>query len=238
MFFVDALDDLSSEERELIRQFQEDFFDPYRTFTKEAMPPPDSSGRSATYHDDSILALDLIFVLDTSGSVGSQNFAHVKKLVNRMANAFNFGKDSTYMGAIAFGTVVYDISPLTSSPREFVKKVTDFQYKSGGTNTTGALLEAKNMFLSSPRNVERLKRVLILVTDGHSNTHKTKPADMVGQLASHSIERYVFSIGTHTNINEIRAIASPPSDRHVFNVSSFKVFAKFAEFVKPSKNIL
>ena len=201
------------------------------------MPPLGSNLRSATHPDDSILALDLVFVLDTSGSIGNQNFNTVKTLVRKMANAFNIDKASTHMGAIAFGSTVYDISRLTSSSSHLRNAIDQFQYKNGMTYNTGALLEATNMFLSNHRNVSRLKRVLILVTDGQSNLHRIKPAAVVPELARHSIERYVFSVGNCININEIRAIASPPPDRHVFSVSSFTVVATFAEFIGPSNCI-
>ena len=231
---------MSKEENDLIRKFQDNFFEPYATFTKAAMPPPRSVLRSSTHPHDSILALDIIFVLDTSGSIRSHNFESVKTFVLRMADAFHLAKESTHMGAIAFGTTVYDISPLTSSHPDLRNAVNQFQYIGGMTNTTGALLEAMGMFLSNERKVSRLKRVLILVTDGRSNTHPIKPDDvyLTSNLSSHSIERYVFGVGNRINENELQAIASPPSDRHVFYVSSFSVFTKFAEFVRPSNYIV
>ena len=228
---------MSEEEKTLIHNFQDNFFEPYATYTKEAMPPPGSVLRSATHPDDSILALDLIFVLDTSGSVGSQHFESVKMFVKRMAHAFNMGKDSTHMGALAFGTIVYDISSLTSSYDDFRNAVIQFQYQSGWTNTTGALLEAQNMFLSNKRNQARLKRVLILVTDGRSNTHRIQPSATVPDLARNSIERFVFGVTNHVNNYELQAIASPPHERHVFHVSSFTAFKNFAEFLRPSNHI-
>ena len=197
------------------------------------MPPPGSVLREATKFD-SILALDLIFVLDTSGSVGTQGFDDAKSFALKMVNIFPMGRNLIHMGAIAFGTMVFDISPLTSSSSQFVNALVQFPYQGGGTNTTGALLEAKRMFLSSPRNVTRLKRVLILVTDGHSNTHKIEPEAVVPRLAYYSIDRFVFGVGNNINPHELEAIASPPSDRHVFNVSSFGAFASFSEFLRPS----
>ena len=187
----------------------------------------------------SVISLDLIFVLVTSGKVKRKIFESMKAFVQRMVDAFFEVRSLVHLGAIAVGTTLYDISPLTSSFNEFLHAVIKFQHQDGGTNITGALLEARNMFLSSRRNASRLKRVLILITDGRSSRHSIRSglADMVPDLARHSIERYVFFVGNRVNGNELRAIASPPRDRHVFSVTTFSVFQHFAEFVMASNYI-
>jgi hypothetical protein len=231
---------LTNNEKLLLGKLQKNFFERYATYTQEAQPPPSSVLRSSTHPNDSILALDLILVLDTSGSVGEDEFeTGAKVFARRMSNAFHIAEDSTHIGAIAFGTKVYKICNLISSHQQFTDVLDGFQYKGGMTNTTGALQEAIIMFLSSLRKISRLKRVLILVTDGKSNMHKLKPYDnqVLSNLSKYSIERYVFGITSAINQEELENIASPPPDRHVFYVDNFNVFRRFAEFIGPGKII-
>lgn len=213
--------------------FQNSFLEKFATFTVQSQPPLGSVLRSVP-PIDSILSLDMIFALDTSGSVGKQNFDAVKTFVIKMAKAFVMDVDSTHMGAIAFGNNVYEISPLTSSKDHFLFAVNDFQYQDGATNTTGALLEAKNMFRSGTRTEDSLKRVLILFTDGRSNHHPRPPKKIVPELAKLSVERFVFGVG-NVNQEELTAIASPPTDAHKFSVQDHSVFREFADAITPSK---
>jgi hypothetical protein len=221
----------------LIQKFQESFFDQFATYTKGALPPPGSVLRQATL-SGFILALDLMFVLDTSGTVGRKGFNISKTFVLNTAKEFSMGKDLVHIGAIAYSTKAFIISPFIASYEGFRHAVQQFQYQGGRTNTTGALLEAQAIFLSSPRNVARLKRVLIMVTDGRSTnkTHRLSPKEVVPQLANNSIEIFVFGVGRKTKEEELEAIASPPAHRHVFLTVNFKDFQNFAEYVRP-KNI-
>ena len=225
---------ISPEAQKIVTAFQNSFYEKFATFTEEARPPPGSAARSARPIDN-VLALDLIFALDTSGSVGSSAFNEIKKFVRNMATAFVMDQHSTHMGAVAFGTQLYPISELTPSKANFLQAVNEFIYKGGGTNTVAALLKAKAMFTASTRNNNRLKRVLIVITDGKSNSNRRTPESVALELAHISVERFVFGVG---NIYkpELDAIASPPSDTHVFIMTNFKIFTQFAETITPSIN--
>ncbi|XP_062519220.1 complement factor B-like [Corticium candelabrum] len=224
---------ISPEAQKIVTAFQNSFYEKFATFTEEARPPPGSAARSARPIDN-VLALDLIFALDTSGSVGSSAFNEIKKFVRNMATAFVMDQHSTHMGAVAFGTQLYPISELTPSKANFLQAVNEFIYKGGGTNTVAALLKAKAMFTASTRNNNRLKRVLIVITDGKSNSNRRTPESVALELAHISVERFVFGVG---NIYkpELDAIASPPSDTHVFIMTNFKIFTQFAETITPKK---
>ena len=47
---------------------------------------------------------DLIFVLDSSGSIGSTNFRKVKNFVKDVVGAFEIGSDKTRIGIIQFSS--------------------------------------------------------------------------------------------------------------------------------------
>lgn len=226
---------VSPEAQRLLKAVQDTIFDRLATFTEAAQPPLGSDVRNG-HPADSVIALDLIFALDTSGSIGRGNFESIKTFVENIARPLVMNKDATHIAAIAFGSQVYEISKLTSSKPQFLTALSDFTYRDGLTNTSGALLKAKEMFEASPRRVQRLKRVLILVTDGKSNRQPKRPELVADELGSIFVERYAFGIGRF-NRTELNAIASPPSDYHVFIVTTFSVFKQFADLLRPSKSV-
>ena len=154
-----------------------------------------------------------------------------------MAMSFVMNQESTHMGAVAFGSKVHVLSELTSSKLNFVTAVAQFDYRGGMTNTTAALLRVRDMFITSKNDNSRLKRVLILITDGKSNANKRRPEEVARELARHSVETFVFGIAKVAK-PELNDIASPPSDTHVFYVSHFSVFKEFSEAVTSSINAL
>lgn len=48
--------------------------------------------------------IDLIFVLDSSGSVGASNFQNVRDFVANLVGQLEIGPDSTRVGLINFGS--------------------------------------------------------------------------------------------------------------------------------------
>lgn len=146
---------LSPEVQRLLLAVQDTLLDSLATFTEEAQPPPGSASRNG-HSTDSIIALDLIFVLDTSGSIGKDNFEYVKTFVNNIAQPLVMNSEATHIAALAFGTEVYVISEFTSSKSQFLRDLAGFQYRGGVTNTGGALLKAKDMFKASRWGTERL----------------------------------------------------------------------------------
>jgi uncharacterized protein YegL len=48
--------------------------------------------------------VDLVFLLDNSGSVGLENFIKVKDFVKRVIDYFNIGADGTHVSVVTYGT--------------------------------------------------------------------------------------------------------------------------------------
>lgn len=48
--------------------------------------------------------MDLVFVLDNSGSVGKDNFEKVKEFVKRVIDFFNIGVDGTHVSVVTYDT--------------------------------------------------------------------------------------------------------------------------------------
>ena len=171
--------------------------------------------------------VDLIFVLDSSGSVGASNFANVRNFVADLVNQLEIGPDNTRVGLINFASSAgvqfslnthQDISSL-------LQAIASVPFTSGGTNTAAALttLLSELSTVNGARPLqEGIPRVAIVVTDGQSNNPTATVAAANNVHASNII---VFAVGVGSNIPiaELNAIASDPDSQFVRLLSTFNV---------------
>ena len=223
----------------LLSSFQDNFFGRLITFTAAAQPVVQQRQTKLIQqrNDEDNVALDIIFAMDTSASITRQRFdKHLKPFPNMVAQYFPVSPLHTNVGAIAFGYRIYVISHLTDNLDNFNREISRFVYKDeGATNTGQALLRAIEMFNTSGRPSANSKRVVILLTDGHRNMGPNIAAT-AEQLKLNAIEVFAFGLGSAVNEAELHTLASPPSDRHVFLIKSFRLFRNFTLSIVPSKD--
>ncbi|WAR30004.1 COCA1-like protein [Mya arenaria] len=84
---------------------------------------------------------DIMFLLDSSGSVGSPNFQTMKGFVHDMMNSFNIGPNAVQVGVDTFQTSVKaEFYMNTYQDRPSVQQaINNIAYHSGLTNTGEAL---------------------------------------------------------------------------------------------------
>ena len=223
----------------LLSSFQDNFFGRLITFTAAAQNVVQQRQTKVVpnRNNGENVALDVIFVMDTSASITRQRFDnHLKPFPNMVAQYFLVSPLHTKVGAIAFGYRIYVISHLTGNLDNFNREISRFVYrKGGGTNTGQALLRAIEMFNTSGRPSANSKRVVILLTDGHRNMGPNITAT-AEKLKLNAIEVFAFGLGSAVNEAELHTLASPPSDRHVFLIKSFRLFRNFTLSIVPSKD--
>ena len=162
----------------------------------------------------SVLALDLYFVLDESGSVGSENFDNVKGFVSSIVRNFIIGPDHVQVGVLTYAsspTIDFYLNTY-SNVNDITQAVANITYSRGGTYTADALDEVRvNGFTAAngARPVSKaIPRVIILITDGRSeNTADT----IIAAEAVHDDGIIVFAVGVaEANEEELNAVASRP----------------------------
>eukprot|EP00026_Physarum_polycephalum_P002852 Phypoly_transcript_02861.p1 GENE.Phypoly_transcript_02861~~Phypoly_transcript_02861.p1 ORF type:complete len:826 (+),score=123.82 Phypoly_transcript_02861:122-2599(+) len=155
--------------------------------------------------------LDILTLIDGSGSVSDAQFSTMKFCIRTLANLFEFPNPPTHVvriGAIQFDDQAHIICNLTSEVLAFKSTVVSMPQKRGGTNAGAGFLTCLNTFNADIRNAAR---VIILFTDGDvSNAVQHYP-----QLVEGGIKVLAFGIGL--------------SDRQkpsVVNVSENAIFVK------------
>uniref|UniRef100_A0A8C2Q0G4 Collagen, type XIV, alpha 1b n=1 Tax=Cyprinus carpio TaxID=7962 RepID=A0A8C2Q0G4_CYPCA len=145
---------------------------------------------------------DIVILVDGSWSIGRINFRLVRMFLESLVRAFAVGSKHTRVGASA----VFCLFPLCLC-------CLALKY----------ILE--NSFKAESGSRPDVPKIGILITDGKSQDDVLSPAQT---LRDAGIE--LFAIGVkNADENELRAIASPPQDTHVYNVADFSVMSSIVE---------
>ena len=169
--------------------------------------------------------IDLIFVLDASGSVGSSNFELMKDFTADVVRNLDIGLDATRVGLIRYSSgvnVQFNLNTHMTSA-SLLQAIDAVTFTGGGTNTADAILSCIGQFDTSlgarPRS-NGISRVAIVVTDGFSNNQAATIA-AAAMAHSENILSYAVGVGSNVDMTELAAIASDPDSQYLRSLSGF-----------------
>ena len=118
--------------------------------------------------------LDMVFILDASGSIGEANFESMKQSVINIVSSLTIGPENTRVAVIVYDNNVSLIFNLNShmTNDSLIDAIENIQYTGGGTNTHLALRllrEATISELLGVRPSSESVKVAIVITDGRSS---------------------------------------------------------------------
>ncbi|KAM6973005.1 collagen alpha-1(XIV) chain [Aplochiton taeniatus] len=171
---------------------------------------------------------DIVILVDGSWSIGRINFRLVRAFLENLVRAFGVDSEMTRIGLAQYsGDPRVEWHLNTHATKEAViDAVKNLPYKGGNTLTGLALTYIlENSFKSESGSRTGVPKIGILITDGKSQDEVDLPAQ---SLREAGIE--LFAIGVkNADENELKAIASPPQDTHVYNVADFAVMNDIVE---------
>ncbi|XP_046370521.2 collagen alpha-4(VI) chain-like isoform X2 [Haliotis rufescens] len=169
---------------------------------------------------------DVVFLLDTSSSEGSENFKKQLNFVNNFARELNIGPNNVQLSVVTFATNVKNEFWLNNftTKADLLNAVQNVQYRPGITETgEGLKFVGANSFLPQHGGRPDAQQVVIVVTDGESQ-QKSVTANEAEKLHSAGIKVISVGIGTSIDNGELTALASDPS--FVFRVADFDALQK------------
>ncbi|KAM5280912.1 matrilin-2 isoform 3-T3 [Ctenodactylus gundi] len=192
---------------------------------------PLSRGRQARTHPQTALLgsscenkrADLVFIIDSSRSVNTHDYAKVKEFIMDILQFLDIGPDVTRVGLLQYGSTVKNEFSLKTFKRksEIERAVKRMRHLSTGTMTGLAIQYALNIAFSEAEGArplrENVPRVIMIVTDG-------RPQDSVAEVAAKARDTgiLIFAIGVgQVDFNTLKAIGSEPHEHHVFLVANF-----------------
>lgn len=168
-----------------------------------------------------------MFVIDSSESVGPQNFEVVKDFVNSLIDRLTVSQDASRIGVVLYShvdTVVVSLQQ-QSSQDDIKAAVKRMPYVGQGTFTGSAIHRANQIFQASRPGV---RKVAVLVTDGQPDPRDVMQFEETATEAhAEGIEMFVVGVMNKTNpsyeafVAEMNVIASDPDKEHLYLMDDF-----------------
>lgn len=144
--------------------------------------------------------IDIVLVLDTSGSMEAQDFKLGGRSVNRLDVAkeviarFVDGRDDDRVGLVVFGQEAFTQVPLTLDHDAMVGFLAQVQIGMAGERST-AIGDAIAVGARRLKDLDAKSKVMILLTDGRSNSGQLDPIQAAEAAAALGIRVYTIGVG-------------------------------------------
>ncbi|XP_042307193.1 integrin alpha-1 [Sceloporus undulatus] len=173
--------------------------------------------------------LDIVIVLDGSNSI--YPWESVTEFLNSLLQNMNIGPQQTQVGIVQYGeNVTHEFNLNTYTTVEDVLVAAKKIVQRGGRQTMTALGidTARKEAFTEARGARRgVQKVMVVVTDGESHDDY-RLREVIQDCEDENIQRFSIAILGHYNrgnlstdklVEEIKSIASEPTEKHFFNVS-------------------
>ncbi|NWV84363.1 COSA1 protein, partial [Dasyornis broadbenti] len=174
-----------------------------------------------------VTPLELVFVIDSSESVGPDNFNIIKTFMKTFIDKVSANHATTRIGIINFSHKVDLVSSLKQyTSKEYLKSAVDkMPYLGEGTYTASAIQEAIHLFQAARPAV---RKVALVITDGQADSRdKVRLDTVVREAHATNIEIFVIGIVQRTDphyddfLKEMQLIATDPDEEHVYQIDDF-----------------
>ncbi|MEQ2294131.1 hypothetical protein AMECASPLE_000688 [Ameca splendens] len=172
--------------------------------------------------------MELVFVIDSSESVGPENFEIIKHFVTTLVDRVTVGRNATRIGLILYSLEVKLVFNLARyNTKEDIKEaIRNIPYMGEGTHTGTAIRKAtQEAFYSSRVGVSK---VVIVITDGQTDKRESVKLDIaVREAHAANIEMFALGIVNSSDptqadfLRELNLIASDPDSEHMFLIDDF-----------------
>ncbi|MGH0162643.1 UNVERIFIED_CONTAM: hypothetical protein FKN15_045781 [Acipenser sinensis] len=162
-------------------------------------------------------AVDVLFLLDGSYSIGKGSFERSKHFAFKLCDALDINPERVRVGVIQYSSTPRLEFSLNSYPTkdEVKEQIKKLSFKGGSTQTGQALKYILRKGFPGGRNTT-VPRILIVLTDGKSQG-TVQPAS---QLKEEGIT--IFAVGIkYPRWDELHTLASLPTEQHVLFAEHF-----------------
>lgn len=166
---------------------------------------------------------DVVFMVDSSTSVGSENFQKTQNALKNIITNMDIGHNKVQVGVMQYSSYPMMGFPLKlyGNRGDVLHAVENLHMTSGGTNTADAIkFTTDEMFSATSGARSNVPRIAILLTNGGTvDSQAAINAANVARQAGIGIN--VVAVGNSVNQQEIQAIANQPAGSHVVTVNNF-----------------
>ena len=187
---------------------------------------------------------DIVFVIDSSGSIRDQNpgdksydnWDLLLKFMNQMVDVLNIGANQVRVGAVKFSTNAESVFHLNqySDKNSLKAAISRTKYLGGNTNTAGGI-RIMNDVEFTPRNGDRsdAQNIAIVITDGKSTRDTDQTIPQAIRARNRRIKIYSVGITQGINEEELKKMSSLPQemDQNYFKAKDFQSLERVAHAI-------
>jgi len=170
---------------------------------------------------------DLIFVVDSSGSIGIQNWPEVLDFMNAVIDQIGVAPQGSHVGLVTYGNRAHIIFNLINytDPAPMKAAVSAAKFLNENTNTSGAIKTALDtMFTKENGDREKAPNIMVIITDGVSTYDNATTIPNAVAAKNKGILVVSIGVGNLTSQAELEGMASTGKDGKpiVFTVGSYQ----------------
>ncbi|XP_004625277.2 collagen alpha-6(VI) chain [Octodon degus] len=162
---------------------------------------------------------DIMFLVDSSGSIGPENFSKMKAFMKNLVSKSQIGANQVQIGVVQFSDVNKEEFPLDRfMSQDDISNAIDQMAHIGETTLTGSALTFVSQYFSPTKGARpNVRKFLILITDGEAQDVVKGPADALRQQGI-----IIYSVGVFgSNVTQLEEISGKPE--MVFYVENFDI---------------
>ncbi|XP_041891182.1 collagen alpha-3(VI) chain isoform X10 [Corvus kubaryi] len=169
-----------------------------------------------------VAVADIIFLVDSSWSVGKEHFQLVREFLYDVVKALDVGGNDFRFALVQFSGNPHTEFQLNTylSTRDVLSHIANMTYVGGGTEPGKGLeylIEKHLTKAAGSRASEGVPQVIIVLTDGRPRDDVALPSSV---LNSARINLFAVSVQDPVE-GELQEVASEPLDTHRFNLENF-----------------
>jgi len=144
--------------------------------------------------------VNIILAVDISESMAALDFKLNNQTVNRLVavkdvvNNFISKRDGDRIGLVVFGAHAYTQIPLTSDYNAISTMLNQIEIGAAGKST--AIGDAIGISLKRLKDIESKTNIIILLTDGESNSGELSPEEATRIAANKDVKIYTVGVGS------------------------------------------
>lgn len=144
--------------------------------------------------------INIVLAVDLSESMAALDFRREGKIVNRLeavrgvVHDFISKRDGDRIGMVVFGTDAYTQLPLTRDYNTVASVLERLKIGAAGPNT--AVGDAIGISLKRIEDIESKSNIIILLTDGESNSGELSPETATEIASQKDVKIYTIGVGT------------------------------------------
>ena len=177
---------------------------------------------------------DIVFLLDSSTSVGINAFDEMLKFCKTLLNTTNIDSGDVRVGVATYNTnVMFGFQMLNEykTKGEVFNAIDNIPRRHGSTNTADALQKMHSvMFTTNNGDRPDVDNAAVLITDGVSNINSRRTIPEAEYAHEQGILVIAIGIGL-TDTMELNSIASSPASEYAFAIQTFANLADIVEEV-------